>query len=69
MNKDEMIEQMARDLCNIYNADKGCCFDGSKCTSSCFWYHQATRLYNADYRKMTAREVIEWECKHIKPQR
>lgn len=57
MTDKEMIEQMARELCNIYNADKECCFDDRKCTSSCLWYHQATRLYNANYRKVGEREI------------
>lgn len=51
----EMIEEMAEDLCNEYHEDCICC-----CVSSetCTVYEDCEKLYNAGYRKIPENAVV-----------
>lgn len=56
MNKDEMIEEMAKVLCDN---DKRCEECISRLLLPCGYKSYCTKLYNAGYRKMTEDEIVE----------
>ena len=56
MNKDEIIEEMAKVLCDN---DKRCEECISRLLLPCGYKSYCTKLYNAGYRKMTEDEIVE----------
>ena len=59
MNKEKQIEEMAIEL-GVYACKKTGCINCAV-DYNCSWLNQATRLYNAGYRKAqeVAREIFE----------
>ena len=56
MNKDEIIEEMAKILCD---KDKRCEECISRLLLPCGYKSYCTRLYNANYRKVGEDEIVE----------
>ena len=56
MNKDEMIEEMAKVLCDN---DKRCEECISRLLLPCGYKSYCTKLYNAGYRKVAEDEIVE----------
>jgi hypothetical protein len=53
MSRDKQIEEMARDICECYNNDGTCYYDGKPCDLKCDCFTDAQYLYQKGYRKST----------------
>ena len=55
MNKEKQIEEMAKVMCGYYGTEK--CYECRYCCD-CHIKQEATRLYNAGYRKQRTAEWV-----------
>ena len=58
MNKEQIIEEMARDICECYNNDGTCYQDDMPCDLKCEHMTEAQFLYDKGYRKETQGEWV-----------
>lgn len=63
MNKEQQIEEMARDICECYNNDGTCWQDGKPCDFRCESMTDAQYLYEKGYRKQSEGEwlILKYE--------
>lgn len=59
MKDKEMVEEMARDLCNRYNeVTERCRIDHYGCNYTCGYYDNAKTLFEKGYRKIPENAVV-----------